>query len=88
MQFLYDQLEDLVTNVFYRDLRDKENRLVCLFIAPRNGFNFFYCYPHVLLLDAMYKINRFNMPLLNICGSTSTKKTFSVVSVFLEGEKI
>ena len=88
MQFLYDQLEDLATNVFYRDLRDKENRLVCLFIAPRNGLNLLHRYPHVLLLDATYKTNRFNMPLLNICGSTSTKKTFSVASVFLEGEKI
>ena len=88
MQFLYDQLEDLTTNVFYRDLRNKKNRLVCLFIAPRNGFNFLYRYPHVLLLDVTYKINRFNIPLLNIYGSTSIKKTFSIASVFLEGEKI
>ena len=88
MQFLYDQLENLIINIFYYDLRDKENRLVCFFITPRNGFNLFYYYPHIFLLDVMYKINRFNIPLLNICDLTSIKKTFSVVSVFLEREKI
>ena len=88
MQFLYDQLEDLVTNVFYRDLCDKENRLVCFFITPRNEFNFFYYYPHVFLLDIIYKINRFNIPLLNIYGSTLIKKTFSIISIFFKGKKI
>ena len=61
---------------------------MCFFITPRNKFNLFYRYPHIFLLDVMYKINRFNIPLLNIYGSTSMKKTFSVISVFFKGEKI
>ena len=88
MQFLYDQLKDLVTNVFYYDLRNKENRLVYFFITPRNKFNLLYHYPYILLLNITYKINRFNIPLLNIYGSTSTKKTFSITSVFFKKEKI
>ena len=88
VQFLYDQLQDPAANVLFRDLRDKEGHLTSLFIAPRGGIDLLCRYPHVLLLDCTYKTNRFNMPLLNICGSTSTKKTFSVAAVFLDGEKI
>ena len=88
IQFLYDQLKDPVTNVWFCDQRNTEGRLLCLFIAPRSGVDLLRRYPHVLLLDCTYKTNRFNMPLLNICGATSAKKTFSVASIFLDGEKI
>ena len=88
MQFLYDQLKHPTLNVFFRDLLDNDGHLSCLFIAPRGGIDLLRRYPHVLLLDATYKTNQFNMPLLNICGSTSAKKTFSVASVLLEGEKV
>ena len=88
IQFLYNQLENLTTNIFYRDLRNKKNRLVYLFITPRNKLNLFHHYPHILLLNTTYKTNRFNIPLLNIYDSTSTKKTFSITSIFLKREKI
>ena len=88
MQFLYDQLENLIINVFYCDLRNKENRLVYFFITPRNGLNFLYYYLYILLLDIIYKINQFNIPLLNIYDLTSIKKTFSITSVFFKGKKI
>ncbi|KAM4058286.1 MULE transposase [Hirsutella rhossiliensis] len=86
LQFLYDQLKDLSLGFFFRDTRDQEGRLTGLFIAPRTGIELWRRFPNILLLDCTYKTNRFKMPLLNTCGSTSEKKTFSVASVFLSGE--
>ena len=88
IHYLYDQLKDPNANVVFYDQRDQENHLTCLFIAPRGGLDLLRRYPHVLLLDCTYKTNKFNLPLLNICGATSSKKTFSVAAIFLEGEKI
>ncbi len=33
-------------------------------------------YPDIILLDSAYKTNEFNMPLLNICGITSSNTFF------------
>jgi len=43
-------------------------------------------HPDVLLLDSTYKTNRFNMPLLNICGITGGNKVFQARLVFLSRE--
>ena len=43
--------------------------------------------PDCLLLDCTYKTNRFNMPLLNICGVTGNNKTPQFALCFLSGEK-
>jgi hypothetical protein len=42
---------------------------------------------HCLLLDCTYKTNRFNMPLLNICGVTGNNKTPQFALCFLSSEK-
>jgi hypothetical protein len=42
--------------------------------------------PDVLLLDCTYKTNRFNMPLLNICGITGNNKTPQFTLCFLSSE--
>ncbi|XP_044718760.1 MULE transposase domain-containing protein [Hirsutella rhossiliensis] len=84
IQFLYDQLN--TSDFFFRDTRDQEGRLTGLFISPRSGIELWRQYANILLLDCTYKTNRFNMPLLNVCGSTAERKTFSVASIFLNGE--
>jgi MULE transposase-like protein len=38
-------------------------------------------------MDCTYKTNRFNMPLLSICGISPLSKSFQVAAVLLEGEK-
>lgn len=43
--------------------------------------------PDVLLLDCTYKTNRFNMPLLNICGVTGNNKTPQFALCFLSSEQ-
>jgi histone-lysine N-methyltransferase SETD2 len=40
----------------------------------------------VFLLDCMYKTNKFDMPLLNMVGITSTYATFNVGFAFLHAE--
>lgn len=84
LQFLYDNLEK--SDFFIRDARDRTGRLSTLFLAPRSGIELLRQFPDVWQLDCTYKTNRFNMPLLNICGTTHTKRTFSIASVFLSGE--
>ena len=39
------------------------------------------------MLDATYKTNKFNMPLLNICAVTRNNLVIQVRLVFLSGEK-
>nr|XP_043620335.1 PKS-NRPS hybrid synthetase cheA-like [Erigeron canadensis] len=44
-------------------------------------------FPDVLLIDATYNTNKFDMPLLEIVGVTSTSKTFSIAFVLLDRER-
>ncbi|KAL6878940.1 hypothetical protein J3F83DRAFT_711706 [Trichoderma novae-zelandiae] len=85
MQWLFDKLQD-DENYYCRHRRDEENRLTALFICPKDSINLLRQYSSVLLMDCTYKTNRFNLPLFNICGITSTKKTFQVAAVFMTGE--
>ncbi|KJZ70447.1 hypothetical protein HIM_09395 [Hirsutella minnesotensis 3608] len=86
IQFLYDLLKDSSIGFFWRDTRDIEGRLTGLFIAPASSVSLWRQYWHSLLLDCTYKTNRFKMPLLNFCGSTSERMTFSIAAAFLTGE--
>ena len=43
--------------------------------------------PKVLVLDVIYKINRFRMPLVNIIRIIRMNRNFYTASVFLAGEK-
>ncbi|XP_050908699.1 protein FAR-RED ELONGATED HYPOCOTYL 3-like [Lathyrus oleraceus] len=47
----------------------------------------FFKVPTVLIIDSMYKINKYKLPLLEIIGVTFIKMTFSVGFVFLENGK-
>jgi hypothetical protein len=42
---------------------------------------------YILFIDYTYKINRFNMPLLDIMGSTAINTTFYMKFAFLSNEK-
>ncbi|KAM4067792.1 MULE transposase [Hirsutella rhossiliensis] len=84
LQFLYDRLDK--SDFFHRDSRDPQGRLTGLFLAPRATFHRWRQHHDVLVLDCTYKTNRFNMPLLNICAATRDNKTFSIASIFLNGE--
>ncbi|KAI5668735.1 hypothetical protein M9H77_18588 [Catharanthus roseus] len=40
-------------------------------------------WPYVLIMDTMYKMNKYNMPLLEAVGITPTGKNFTVVTTFI-----
>ncbi|KAG8500818.1 hypothetical protein CXB51_002927 [Gossypium anomalum] len=42
---------------------------------------------HVLIVDAMYKTNKYDLPFVQIVGVTSTNKTFSIAFAFIINEK-
>jgi hypothetical protein len=44
-------------------------------------------HPDILLLDCIYKTNRFNIPFLNICLITSNNMVIQIGLVFLSSEK-
>nr|KAJ0215267.1 hypothetical protein LSAT_V11C300112960 [Lactuca sativa] len=53
--------------------------------------NLFFIYgkqiPHVLIIDATYKTNKYAMPFVEIVGVTSTNKTFNIAFAFITNEK-
>ncbi|KAK2427438.1 hypothetical protein QL285_026020 [Trifolium repens] len=44
-------------------------------------------FPTMLIMDSTYKINKYQIPLLEFVGSTSSGKTYIIVFAFLTSEK-
>uniref|UniRef100_A0A251T3Z4 Putative MULE transposase domain, FHY3/FAR1 family n=1 Tax=Helianthus annuus TaxID=4232 RepID=A0A251T3Z4_HELAN len=44
-------------------------------------------FPHVLMIDATYKTNMYNLPFLQVVGMSSTNHTFCVAHAFLSNEQ-
>ncbi len=65
----------------------KGGYLTYLFIAYDKYINLLIENPEVLVTDLTYKINRFNMPLINIIGMTDMNRLFFGGSIFILGEK-
>ena len=68
-------------------LEDDIHRLTHLFSSHTESLQLLALNSEVLIMDYIYKTNRFNMPLLNIIGITSLGKNFWVVFCFLCSEK-
>jgi hypothetical protein len=43
-------------------------------------------YPGIVHIDATFKVNRFNVPLLSIVGTTGLNTTFYIANIFLAGK--
>lgn len=65
---------------------DRDGYLLYLFVAPCLSLSIYKKHPDILLLDCIYKTNRFNMLLLNIIGLTNMRSSFQVAAIFLKGE--
>ncbi|KAJ9543670.1 hypothetical protein OSB04_023377 [Centaurea solstitialis] len=66
---------------------NKSNQLEDLFFIHPISLTLWRAFPHILLMDATYKTNRYKMPLLEIVGVTSTNLTFCIAFVFMHKEK-
>ena len=60
--------------------------LIYLFITSSFHTYFLIKNPEVLTIDATYKINRFQIPLINIIKITGMNRNFYTTSIFLTGE--
>jgi len=56
-----------------------------LFIYP-NSLVYLRAYPEILLLDCMYKTNKYNMLLFDMIGVDTTGQSFYIVFTFLNDE--
>nr|XP_043616043.1 PKS-NRPS hybrid synthetase cheA-like [Erigeron canadensis] len=74
-------------NYVYEFSTTASNELENLFFVHQTSFNIWRAFPHVLIIDAMYKTNYYNLPLVEIVGVTSTNKTFSIAFAFIQKEK-
>ena len=72
---------------FYRFETDDEQRLTWLFIVHPLSIGHIRRNYDVMLADCTYQTNRFDMPLLNIVGITSTNRTVEFGFCFLKDEK-
>ncbi|KAL4580522.1 hypothetical protein LXL04_016718 [Taraxacum kok-saghyz] len=68
-------------------VNDFSNELENLFFIHPKSLDIWCAFPHVLLIDATYKTNKYNMPFVEIVGVTSTNKTFSIALAFIMNEK-
>ncbi|XP_023746875.1 uncharacterized protein LOC111895020 [Lactuca sativa] len=63
------------------------NELENLFFVHSHSLNIWKTFPHVLIIDATYKTNKYCMPFVQIVGTTSTNKTFNITFAFIINEK-
>src|SRR4051812_4757463 len=86
MQQLLKLLGD---NNYVSSFRTSEDKVTMrdIFWTHPESIKLFNTFPTVLVMDLMYKTNKYRLPLLEIFGVTSTDKTYSVEFAFLECEK-
>ncbi|XP_058778673.1 protein FAR1-RELATED SEQUENCE 3-like [Vicia villosa] len=86
MQHLLKLLGD---NQYVSSFRTCEDKVTVrnIFWTNPESIKLFSTFLTVLIIDSMYKTNKYRLPLLEIIGVTSTDKTYSVGFSFLECEK-
>jgi hypothetical protein len=67
-------------------INEANGRLLRLFIAMPRSIQHLAKNPNVLLMDATYKTNRFNMPLVDTVGIDNCNRTFFISFAFMSSE--
>ncbi|KAJ0548314.1 putative OTU domain, MULE transposase domain, FHY3/FAR1 family [Helianthus annuus] len=86
MQILFYRLEKVGFVFYHRTSQNGERVEDVFFIHPESNM-LWRAFPHVLLIDATYKTNRYKMPLVQIIGVTSTLMSFCIAHAFVSNEK-
>jgi hypothetical protein len=83
-------IKALVELISYSDYFSKvrlvEGVVDCVFFMHQSSINMCQTFGTVFLLDCTYKTNKFDMPLLNMVGITSTYVTFNASFAFLHAK--
>jgi hypothetical protein len=85
IEAMVEQLRESRYTFSYK--QNSEAEITHVFFAHFKSLTLLQEYPHILLLDCTYKVNRFKLPLLNIIGSTNINTTFFVAFCFMLQEK-
>lgn len=68
-------------------VNENSNELENLFFIHPWSLDMWRAFPHVMIIDATYKTNKYGMPFIQIVGVTSTNKTFSIAFAFIINER-
>ena len=60
--------------------------MTVVLFAHSDSFVYLQAYPKVLLLDCIYKTNKYGILLLDIIGVDTTKRSFCIAFAFLSGK--
>ena len=73
--------------LYYHTTNSVSGRLENLFFIHPTSFKLWRAFPYVIQIDATYKTNMYNMPLVEIVGVTPTNRTFSISYAFIISEQ-
>ncbi|XP_057443826.1 protein FAR1-RELATED SEQUENCE 5-like [Lotus japonicus] len=85
MQHLMKKLVEANYVHFERQQADS-SEIRDLFWAHPDAVRLFNTFPHVVIMDCTYKTNRYQIPLLEMVGLTSTGLTFSIAFCYIVRE--
>ncbi|TYH52826.1 hypothetical protein ES332_D09G055000v1 [Gossypium tomentosum] len=63
------------------------NELENLFFIHPRSLDIWRAFQHILIVDATYKMNKYDLPFVQIVGMASTNKKFSIAFAFIINEK-
>ncbi|GAU33210.1 hypothetical protein TSUD_144710 [Trifolium subterraneum] len=88
MQHMFKHLSDNKYFFKYRSHVDEGGEyLQDIFFAHPRSLSLLNSFPTILVMDLTYKTNKYNMPLFEIVGFTSTERTYNVGFAWLTNEK-
>nr|XP_043630472.1 protein FAR1-RELATED SEQUENCE 5-like [Erigeron canadensis] len=86
MQVMFSLLKEH-NYLYYHTTNSVSGRLENLFFIHPTSFKLWRAFPYVIQIDATYKTNMYNMPLVEIVGVTPTNRTFSISYAFIISEQ-
>lgn len=73
--------------IYHRVHRSEDGRIDAVFFSFEWTLQQWQENQEVLSFDSTYRVNRFNMPLLQVTGVTALNTTFTIVVCLISGEK-
>ena len=85
------QLENFLVEkhfTYYTRENDTTNAVEDIFFVHKHSFTMWCAFPHVLMIDATYNTNMYNMAFVQVAGMASTNQSFAVAHAFVAAEKV
>ena len=86
MQYILGKLAEARYIEWHRNY-DNIDVVEDLFWAHPGNIDLLHAFSCVLIMDCMYKMNRYRLPLLEIVEVTSTDLTFSIAFAYIDSER-